>query len=80
MLFQLTDDVLDERGREDTLGKTTGKDREENKLTYVTFYGVEQCLVYADVLSSKCLGLLEGVGGDTRFLRDIVSFVRYRES
>lgn len=78
-LFQLTDDVLDEEGKFEELGKTAGKDREENKLTYVTFYGVEQCRVFADILLSKCLGLLDGIDGDTSFLRDMVNFVRYRE-
>ena len=33
----------------------------------------------ADVMCDKCLKILEGVQGDTQFLRDVVSFVRYRE-
>ena len=78
-LFQLTDDVLDEEGKFEKLGKTAGKDKDENKLTYVTFYGVDQCRVLADIMCSRCLGILEGIDGDTQFLRDIVNFVRYWE-
>ena len=78
-LFQIVDDILDEEGSLEKLGKTSGKDREENKLTYVTFYGAEECRVLADVMCDKCLKILEGVQGDTQFLRDVVSFVRYRE-
>lgn len=78
-LFQLTDDVLDEEGSLATLGKSAGKDRSENKLTYVTFYGIDQCRVYADIICSKCLGILEGIDGDTSFLGDLVNYVRYRE-
>lgn len=78
-LFQIVDDILDEEGSLEKLGKTSGKDREENKLTYVTFYGSEECRVLADVMCDKCLKILEGVQGDTQFLRDVVSFVRYRE-
>lgn len=78
-LFQIVDDILDEEGSLEKLGKTSGKDRKENKLTYVTFYGSEECRVIADVMCDKCLKILEGVQGDTQFLRDVVSFVRYRE-
>ena len=78
-LFQLTDDVLDEEGSLATLGKSAGKDRSENKLTYVTFYGIDQCRVYADIICSKCLGILEGIEGETAFLGDLVYHVRYRE-
>ena len=79
-LFQLVDDILDEEGTPESLGKTTGKDRSENKLTYVTFYGIDQCRVYADIMSDRCLKILEGIEGDTSFLRDVVAFVRHRES
>ena len=79
-LFQLVDDILDEEGSPESLGKTTGKDRSENKLTYVTFYGIDQCRVYADIMSDRCLKILEGIEGDTSFLRDVVAFVRHRES
>lgn len=79
-LFQLTDDLLDEEGKFADTGKTAGKDKAENKLTYLTFYGLDQCRVFADILCTKCLGILEGVEGDTTFLRDLVNYVRYRES
>lgn len=78
-LFQIVDDILDEEGKFAKLGKTSGKDKSEGKLTYVTYYGLEQCRVYADILSDKCLALLDGLDGDVQFLRDVVSFVRYRE-
>ncbi len=79
-LFQLVDDILDEEGSIQSLGKSTGKDRRENKLTYVTFYGIDQCRVYADIMFDRCLKMLEGIEGDTSFMRDVVAFVRYREN
>ncbi|NLB61736.1 MAG: polyprenyl synthetase family protein [Clostridiales bacterium] len=41
ILFQITDDLLDECGEEANLGKTTGKDKASGKLTYVSVFGVE---------------------------------------
>jgi geranylgeranyl pyrophosphate synthase len=40
-LFQATDDLLDVSASIHDLGKTTGKDRDQNKLTYVSLLGIE---------------------------------------
>jgi geranylgeranyl pyrophosphate synthase len=40
-LFQATDDLLDATACSETLGKTAGKDAEQNKLTYVSLLGLE---------------------------------------
>ncbi|MCD8372292.1 MAG: polyprenyl synthetase family protein [Clostridia bacterium] len=79
ILFQLVDDILDEKGSFDKLGKTIGKDKEENKLTYVSFYGIDESCVIADVIYDRCIKLLDGIEGDTEFLKQIAAFVRHRE-
>lgn len=78
-LFQIVDDILDVEGMFGKLGKTPGKDQAEGKLTYVSFYGLEQCRLIADIASDNCLKILDGLEGNTAFLRDLVSFVRHRE-
>ena len=47
-LFQITDDILDVVGNFEELGKSIGKDAEENKLTYVNLYGLERARLYAE--------------------------------
>jgi geranylgeranyl diphosphate synthase type II len=47
ILFQLTDDILDETGSHETLGKTPGKDRTSGKLTFVSLYGMEKSIKIA---------------------------------
>lgn len=47
LAFQIVDDVLDETGTAQELGKTPGKDRREKKMTYVALEGVEAALVRA---------------------------------
>lgn len=42
LLFQITDDILDVTSNAELLGKTIGKDIDDNKLTYVTLFGLEQ--------------------------------------
>lgn len=40
LLFQITDDILDAEGDAATLGKSVGKDARENKVTFVSVYGL----------------------------------------
>lgn len=77
-LFQLTDDILDAVGSFDKLGKTTGKDKAENKLTAVKLYGVDGCRLRADIVGDDCHKILDGVRGDVEFLHDLVNFVKAR--
>ncbi|MBQ8685106.1 MAG: polyprenyl synthetase family protein [Clostridia bacterium] len=77
-LFQMTDDILDVTGNFDELGKSVGKDEEENKLTCVRLYGLEGAKIRADMCAADCHAVLEGVEGDTSFLHDLVDFVRTR--
>ncbi len=78
-LFQIVDDILDVSGKFESTGKSIGKDELEGKLTYVSFYGADESRVYADIMADKCIRILEGIEGDTSFLREFVSFVRSRD-
>lgn len=77
-LFQLTDDVLDACGSFENLGKTTGKDEAENKLTAVKLYGLDSCKLRVDVVGDDCHKILDGIQGDVEFLHDLVNFVKSR--
>ena len=79
-LFQMTDDILDVVGDKEALGKTTGKDKAENKLTCIKIYGLEGAKVRADMCALDCLAVLEGIDGDVSFLKDLVSYVLKRSN
>lgn len=79
-LFQLTDDILDACGSFDNLGKTTGKDEAEDKLTAVKLYGIDACRLRVDLTGDICHKILDGVQGDVSFLHDLVNFVKSRIS
>lgn len=78
-LFQITDDILDVTGEFESLGKSIGKDEEENKLTYVKVYGLEGAKARADECVRLCLFALESIDTDTSFLKDMVTYVRERK-
>lgn len=77
-LFQMTDDILDVTGDFTTVGKSLRKDEEKNKLTCVRLYGLEGAKVRADICAKDCHSVLEGVNGNTGFLKDLVDYVLTR--
>lgn len=77
-LFQMTDDILDVTGDFSTVGKSLRKDEEKNKLTCVRLYGLEGAKVRADICAKDCHSVLEGVNGNTGFLKDLVDYVLTR--
>ena len=62
LAFQIADDVLNETGTPDQLGKAAGSDRERQKATYPAVYGIEESRRKALELAetaSKCIQGLE---------------------
>lgn len=55
LAFQIVDDILDVIGNSEELGKPVGSDREENKTTFVTLYGVEKAQQIADSVTAEAL-------------------------
>ncbi len=77
-LFQMTDDILDVTGNFENMGKTLGKDEQENKLTCIRLYGLEGAKMRAELCANDCRSILEGVDGDTSFLSQLVDHVLNR--
>jgi farnesyl diphosphate synthase len=62
LAFQVVDDILDVTADAAALGKTAGKDAEQNKPTYVSLMGLDAAKNYADELLAKALAALDGCG------------------
>jgi farnesyl diphosphate synthase len=62
LAFQVVDDVLDETQPSEVLGKTAGKDREQNKPTYVSALGLQGARAYAQELRARAHAALAASG------------------
>ncbi len=62
LAFQVVDDILDVTGVSETLGKTAGKDLDNNKPTYVSVLGLEAARRHADELRRKAQDALARSG------------------
>jgi farnesyl diphosphate synthase len=76
LAFQVVDDILDVTADSATLGKTAGKDAEQDKPTYVSILGLERSRAYAQALYDQALAALDASGlPDTRALRALAGMV-----
>ena len=62
LAFQVVDDILDVTQESETLGKTAGKDANDNKPTYVTVLGLDAARRHADELRDIALAALARSG------------------
>jgi len=79
LAFQVVDDILDSEATTATLGKTAGKDVEQNKPTYVTLLGVAEARALAGDLHHEALQSLEPFGERAARLRQIADFIVKRQ-
>ena len=79
LAFQVVDDVLDSEADTATLGKTAGKDAEQDKPTYVTLLGAQAAKKMAAELHRDALDALSGFGDSARRLRELADFVVLRK-
>ncbi len=80
MLFQITDDILDVIGDSEEVGKTLGKDENENKLTYTTLFGVEEAKRLAQEAADEAIFALVNEGEGADFFRALVMYTLERKS
>ena len=62
LAFQVVDDILDVTADSATLGKTAGKDAEQDKPTYVSVLGMARSVAYAQELLAQALEVLRQSG------------------
>ncbi|ABJ78274.1 polyprenyl synthetase family protein [Leptospira borgpetersenii serovar Hardjo-bovis] len=57
LLFQITDDILDVEGTQESLGKTPGKDQRTGKITYPALLGMERCKKMVQELQKNLISI-----------------------
>lgn len=80
LAFQIKDDILDVIGDEDTMGKSAKKDENENKSTYVSVFGIDECIIKCEKLTNECIKLLDSVSKDTSELKQLTKFLLDRKN
>ena len=77
--FQVKDDILDEESDTATLGKTQGKDKDNNKPTYPALLGLAGAKQKARELHENALESLSVFGSEADLLRDLSLYIIERD-
>ena len=80
LAFQITDDILDAEGDEETMGKAVRKDLDAHKATFISLLGIDKAKEQADALSYQAIASLEGFDEKADLLRDLARFIVERRS
>ena len=75
LLFQITDDLLDRKGKKKKIGKSTGKDKKKGKSTLISLLGVNNTIKFAKELKIKILRKLKKHGKKANELVKTINFV-----
>jgi len=79
LAFQVVDDVLDCEADTATLGKTAGKDADNDKPTYVSLLGLQAARNMAQRLHGEALETLAEFGPAAQRLRELADFIVLRK-
>lgn len=78
LAFQIVDDILDVVGDEKLLGKPIGSDKENEKSTYVSAFGLEGSREKVSLLTKEAKEALSAFEGDTEALSDFADKMEKR--
>ncbi|MBU3180158.1 polyprenyl synthetase family protein [Clostridium psychrophilum] len=79
LAFQVKDDILDVVGDVSILGKNVKSDESNNKTTFITIYGLEECKNKCKLLTEECLQILKEIHLNTKHLEEITEFLLKRQ-
>ena len=79
LTFQISDDILDVEGNQALVGKTLHKDEAQNKLTFVSLYGLQGAKDLAKKLTNEAIAALEMFGNKATNLINLAQFIIERD-
>lgn len=75
LAFQIQDDVLDVLSSFEVLGKPIGSDEKNEKITYVTLFGIEESQRLIEKLSEEAIELIKSLEINGSFLIDLTNYL-----
>ena len=78
LAFQIKDDILSEEGDEKVLGKPIGNDKELEKCTYVSQYGLQGAKDILEKITKEAIEEISMYGEKAKFLEQLANYIKNR--
>tara|TARA_B100000963_G_scaffold103559_1_gene89643 strand:+ start:2498 stop:3370 length:873 start_codon:yes stop_codon:yes gene_type:complete len=78
LLFQVADDLIDNKGNSLIAGKKTGKDKKRGKATLISLLGYKNTIKYANYLILKITKKIQNYGKDSKNLIETLNYILNR--
>ena len=78
LAFQIKDDILSEEGDEEVLGKPVGNDKELEKCTYVSKYGLDGAKDILEKITKEAIEEISVYGEKAEFLKQLALYIKNR--
>ncbi len=72
LAFQIRDDILDVTATSEELGKPVHSDEKNNKITYVTLFGIQEASRQVEELSQRAVSTLDKLNRKNEFLTALI--------
>ena len=73
--FQIADDILDQEGNQELVGKTLHKDDNQNKFTFVKYYGTDKARKLAIKLIDEAIEQISVFGEKSENLKSLARYI-----
>ncbi len=80
LAFQIQDDILDVTSTQEELGKPIHSDEKNQKITYVTLYGMDKARAQVERYSREALEMLKELPGENPFLERLIEALITRKN
>jgi geranylgeranyl pyrophosphate synthase len=80
LAFQIVDDILDVEESSAALGKTSGKDAQQKKITFPAVYGLDESRRMAEAECAHAHLILESFGEQAAGLHELADLIVHRKS
>ena len=78
LLFQVADDLIDNKGSLLVAGKKTGKDKKKGKATLISLLGYQNTIKYANKLILKINNKIKKYGSKSKNLSETLNYILTR--
>ena len=79
LLFQVADDLIDNKGSSFIAGKKTGKDKKKGKATLISLLGRKNTIRYANKLILKVNNKLKKYGSNSGNISETLKYILNRD-